>query len=70
MFSAGSIEVSFNGQVMCIPMAEVLLFARRWEADFELKDEAARRRGELCLFPYNLMNAGMNDPGVRDVPWW
>lgn len=65
-----NLEISFNGQVMCIPMAEVLLFARRWEADFKLKDEAARRRGELCLFPYNLMNAGMNDPDVRDVPWW
>ena len=65
-----NLEISFSGQVMCIPMAEVLLFSRRWEADFELKDEAARRRGELCLFPYNLMNAGMNDPDVRDVPWW
>ncbi len=65
-----NLEISFNGQVMCIPMTEVLLFARRWEADFKLKDEAARRKGDLCLFPYNLMNARMNDPDVGNLRWW
>lgn len=65
-----NLEIAFHGQVMCIPMAEVLLFARRWEADFELRRQAQQDSGQLCLFPYNLMNTNLNDPDRRNLRWW
>ena len=37
-----NLEIGFRGQVMCVPMAEVLAFARRWEAD--LKAQRAERK--------------------------
>ncbi len=65
-----NLQISFNGQVMCVPMAEVLLFARRWEADFEARRKAQRSKGALCLFPYNLMKTNLNDPDLRNLHWW
>ena len=65
-----NLEIGFNGQVMCIPMAEVLLFARRWEADFESCRQAQQDSGQLCLFPYSLMNTRQNDPDVANLRWW
>lgn len=65
-----NLEISFNGQVMCIPMAELLLFARRWEADFESRRQVQQDSGQLCLFPYNVMNTNLNDPDLGNLRWW
>ena len=65
-----SLEIGFCGRFICLPMAEVLTFARRWEAD--LQAQRAERKGAttLALFPYPLMSVKMNDPDVRDLCWW
>ena len=65
-----NLEIGFRGQVMCVPMAEVLVFARRWEADFESRRQAQQDSGRLCLFPYSLMNTNLNDPDIRSLRWW
>ena len=65
-----NLEISFAGQVMWIPMAEVLLFARRWEVDFESRRAAQQASGKPCLFPCSLMNTNVNDPDCRDRRWW
>ena len=65
-----NLETTFRGQVMFIPMAEVLLFARRWEADFESRRQAQQDSGKLCLFPYSFMNTNLNDPDIKNLRWW
>jgi hypothetical protein len=65
-----NLEISFRGQVMCIPMAEVLTFTRRWDADFESRRAARQVEGSLVLFPYPLMSVNMNDPDFGNLHWW
>ena len=65
-----NLEIGFRGQVMCIPMAELLAFARRWEAEQE-SQRAARVGGpSLAVHAYPLMNANLDDPDVRNLRWW
>lgn len=61
------LEITFKGQVMVVPIAEVLDFANRWDADHEAKRPAAIAKGHLFLHPYPLYNVRLQDP---DVPAW
>ena len=65
-----NLEIGFRGQVMCVPMAEVLVFARRWEVDLKAQRAGQKDTTTLALFPYPLMNVNLNDPDVRNLRWW
>ena len=65
-----NLEIGFRGQVMCVPMAEVLVFARRWEADLKAQGAERKCATTLALFPYPLMSVNLNDPDVRNLRWW
>lgn len=63
------LEISKDGQVMRVPMAEILIFARRWEADFSARRLAQAGEDRLFLFPYSLMDTRLTDPDCIDVRW-
>ena len=63
------LEISQDGQVMRVPMAEILNFARRWDADFEARRLAQAGEGRLFRFPYSLLNTRLTDPDCIDVGW-
>jgi hypothetical protein len=63
------LEISHDGKSMQVPMAEILNFARRWDADYEAQREARKEIDRLYVFPYPLMNLNLNDPDVREVGW-
>ena len=64
------LEISHGGQCMQVPMAEILIFARRWQSDHDSRREVRRASGMLDLFPYPLMNTRLNDPDCIGVAWW
>ena len=63
------LEIGFRGQVVYVPIAEVLLFARRWEADLKAQRAERKDATNLALFPQPLMSVNLNDPDVRDLRW-
>ena len=63
------LEISQDRQVMSVPMAEILNFARRWEADLKARRLAHIWSGRLSLFPYSLLNTRLTDPDCIDVRW-
>lgn len=63
------LEISLNGQAMQVPMAEILSFARRWEADYAALQRTPPRSTSLPVFPYPLMDTNVNDPDCIDVEW-
>lgn len=54
--------IEFNGQSLAVPIAEILKFARRWEADFERQRAKEKQAGRLGLFPYPLYGTRLDDP--------
>ena len=64
------LEISWDGKTMQVPMAEILNFARRWEADYEARRQAPERPETFSIFPYPLMETKMNDPDCIEVGWW
>jgi hypothetical protein len=65
-----NLEIEFHGQLMCVPIAEVLAFARQWEADLKAQRAGRKEATTLALFPYPLMSVNLNDPDVRNLRWW
>ena len=65
-----NLEIGFRGQVMCIPMAEVLVFVQRWQADQDSQRAARAGPPTLSICPYPLMNVQLNDPDARSRRWW
>ena len=65
-----NLEIELHGQVMRIPMAEVLAFARRWEADQAAQRAAQKGAPTLAIFPYPLMRSKLDDPDIKNLRWW
>jgi len=65
-----NLQIDFRGQVMCIPMAELLAFARRWEADQKSQQTARVGVPGLGVHPYPIMSASLDDPDIRNLRWW
>lgn len=63
------LEIELAGQRMEVPIAEILAFARRWEADWAERKEAIRTAGRLPLYPYSIMCTRLDDPDCRDQQW-
>lgn len=63
------LEISHDGKSMQVPMAEILNFARRWEADYQAQREIRKEINRLYFFPYPLMNINMNDPDAIEIGW-
>lgn len=63
------LKISYDGKCMQVPMAEILNFARRWEAAHEAQGEARKEVNRLYVFPYPLMNINLNDPDVVEIGW-
>lgn len=63
------LEISIDGISTQVPMAEILSFARRWEADHEAQLRARVRPNSLSIFPYPLMETKLNDPDCIEVRW-
>ena len=51
-------------------MAEVLTFARRWEADLQGQRAERKDATTLALFSYLLMIVKMNNLDVRELRLW
>ena len=49
--------------------AEILIFARRREADWELRRVAQQAAGKLGLYPYSLMSTRRGDPDSMWSNW-
>lgn len=64
------LEISQGEQCMQVPMAEILVFARRWQSDHVAQRDARIAAGRLDLFPYPLMNTRLADPDCIGVAWW
>ena len=64
------LEIVQDGKLMQVPMAEILNFARRWEADYEARRQALDRPPSFFIFPYPFMETNMNDPDCVEVGWW
>ena len=64
------LEIVQDGKLMQVPMAEILNFARRWEADYEARRQAPDRPPSFFIFPYPFMETNMNDPDCVEVGWW
>lgn len=65
----GNLEISLKGNAVTIPMAEVLGFAGRWNADFEKARDKARLEGRMMLYPYSLLNTRLTDPDAQNIRW-
>ena len=63
------LEIVQGGQVMQVPMGEILIFVRRWQADHDAQRPARVASGRLDLFPYPLENTNLNDPDCLEVRW-
>jgi len=59
------LEISFHGQRMLLPIAEVLHFAVRWQADQDMQRAAKAPHTTLRIHPYPIFGARMID---SDVP--
>ena len=64
------LEISRDGKTMQVPMAEILIFARRWQADYGTRRQAPERPETFSIFPYPLMETKMNDPDCIEVGLW
>ena len=53
---------------MEVPIAEILNFARRWEADREAQRARPTRTG-LNLYPYPMYGTRVDDPDCLEVGW-
>ena len=61
------LEISFRGQSLELPIAVILCFAARWQADRERQWDESPRKG-LRIHPYPLHHTRLDDP---DLPqWW
>jgi hypothetical protein len=61
--------ITHQGQVMQLPIAEVLSFVQRWNADQDHQWETGMKRAGLRLFPYPLHSVRMTDPDAVGVSW-
>lgn len=59
-----NLEIRHRGQSIRLPMAEVLAFARRWEADAWSRHESASVRRTLSTDAHPLRNVRPDDPDV------
>ena len=64
------VEVAFVGRRMSMPMAEILSFAKRWEADWDLRVMANQGKRQLSIYPYPLTATRNTDPDVSSLKWW
>ena len=64
------LEIVQYGKFMQVSMAEILNFARRWEADYEARRQAPDRPPSLFIFSYPLVETNMNDPDCVEVGLW
>ncbi len=63
------LEISLGGQVIQVPMAEILEFARRWQADHDAQRNSRIASGRLDIYPYPLMCTSTADPDIRLDAW-
>ena len=64
------LKITHQGQVMRLPIAEILSFAQRWCADQDRKWETRGLEGAgLRVFPYPPYSTNMSDPDVIGVDW-
>ena len=64
------LTITHQGQVMRLPIAEVLSLAQRWGADQDRKWETKGVEGaSLRIFPYPLYGVNMKDPDAKGVGW-
>ena len=62
------LRTTFEGQTMEVPIAEILNFARRWEADYAAQ-QARPTRTTLNIYPYPLYGTRLDDPDCLEVDW-
>ena len=63
------LTITHQGQVMQLPMAEVLNFAQRWKADQDLQCDTGKKTGGLRIFPYPLYRVRIQDADAVNVGW-
>lgn len=63
------LTITHQGQMMRLPIAEVLSFAQRWHADQDYQWQTGKKGAGLRRFPYPLYSINMNDPDVAGVGW-
>jgi hypothetical protein len=63
------LEITHEGKSMCVPISEILNFAQRWNAEFEVYRKQYQPSGHLALYPYPLYSVNLNDPDVVAVDW-
>lgn len=63
------LTISHQGQVMHVPISEVLSFAQRWNADQDHQWATGKKAGGLRIFPYPLYRVRMQDADCVGVGW-
>jgi len=61
------LEIQHLGELLKVPISEILAFASRWKADRERQDSKASTP-RLRIHPYPLYNIRMDDPDRAN--WW
>lgn len=69
MGTDAQLTISHRGQVMRLPISEVLNFAQRWNADQDHQWETGKKGAHLRIFPYPLYGIGTADSDVVGMGW-
>ncbi len=63
------LTITHQGQVMRLPIAEVLSFAQRWKTDQDLQWATGKKGERLRVFPYPLYGVTTQDADAGNVGW-